>query len=92
MIYSIQELAAIAYDAVHIIKQAQNIEPCLYSISGSAVTYKDRDALFLCMTKVRLNQLFWASADRKIVVRVFQCVLIFFPFPYFIFSSILKCS
>ena len=79
LIYSIQELAAIAYDAVQIIKQAQNVGPCL-SINGSAVTSEDRDALFSCMTKVRLNQLFWTSADRKIVVRVFQYVLIFLPF------------
>lgn len=91
LIYSIQELVAIAYDAVQIIKQAQNIEPCL-SINGSAVTSEDRDALFSCMTKVKLNQLFWASADRKIVVRVFQYVLIFLPFPYFFFSSIITCS
>ena len=79
LIYSIQELVAIAYDAVQIIKQAQNVGPCL-SINGSAVTSGDRDALFSCMTKVRLNQLFWTSADRKIVVRVFQYVLIFLPF------------
>ena len=84
LIYSIQELVAIAYDAVQIIKQAQNMEPCL-SIKGSAVTSEDRDALFSCMTKVRLNQLFWASPDRKIVVRVFQYVLIFLPFPYLFF-------
>lgn len=83
-LYSLQELVAIAYDAVQIIKQAQNIEPCL-SINGSAVTSEDRDALFSCMTKVRLNQLFWTSKDRKIVVLVFRYVLIFLPFPYFFF-------
>ena len=47
-----QELAAIAYDAVQVIKQTQNIEPCL-TINGSAVTSKDRETLFSCMTKVR---------------------------------------
>ena len=78
LIYSIQELVAVAYDAVQIIKQAQNIEPCL-SINGSAITSEDRDALFSCMTKVILNQLFW------IVVQVFKYVLIFLPFPYFFF-------
>ena len=84
LIYFIQELVAIAYDAVQIIKQAQNIEPCL-SINGLAVTSEDRDAMFSCMTKVGLNQLFWTSADRKIVVRVFQYVLIFLPFLYLFF-------
>ena len=62
--YSIQELVAIAYDAVQIIKQAQNMEPCL-SINGSAVTSEDRDALFSCMTKVRLNSCFGQVQTEK---------------------------
>ena len=46
-----QELAAIAHDAVQVIKQTQKIESCL-PINCSAVTSKDRETLFSCMTKV----------------------------------------
>ncbi|CAH3015262.1 unnamed protein product, partial [Porites evermanni] len=52
--YSQKELAAIAHDAMQVIKQTQKIESCL-SINCSAVTSKDRETLFSCMTKVTFD-------------------------------------
>ena len=46
-----KELVALAYDAVQVIKQALNREPCA-SMNASVVTSRERDAMLKCMRKV----------------------------------------
>ncbi|KAJ7337783.1 hypothetical protein OS493_007940 [Desmophyllum pertusum] len=49
-----KEQLALAYDAVQVINQAVNKEPC-FSINGSVITPEDTDAMLTCMRKVNTN-------------------------------------
>lgn len=53
-----KELVARAYDAVQVIKQALNREPCS-SMNASVVTSRERDAMLKCMRKVSKQRYFF---------------------------------
>ena len=48
----LQGLAALAFDAAHVISQAVNKEPCS-QMNGSAITLKDKDAMLTCIKEVQ---------------------------------------
>ena len=49
-----QEQASLAYDAVQVISQALNREPCS-SINGTTITSNERDTMLTCIIKVTLK-------------------------------------
>jgi len=44
-------MAALAHDAVQVINQAINTEPCL-SINGTSISSNDKEAMLTCLKKV----------------------------------------
>lgn len=48
---SAQDITALGFDAVQVINQAINLEPCL-SINGSFISANDKEAMLTCLKKV----------------------------------------
>ncbi|XP_078383344.1 glutamate receptor ionotropic, kainate 2-like [Oculina patagonica] len=51
-----KDVAALAFDAANVISQAVNKKPCS-QMDGSAITFKDMDAVLSCITEVSLDGL-----------------------------------
>jgi len=60
-------MVALAHDAVRVINQAINKEPCL-SINGTSISSNDKEAMLTCLKKVSV--MYYELFSEKCLIRL----------------------